>query len=76
MVWASNVNGFLPLRGAQHKIIGFLAGSYNGIQAIASLCFTAGNNVSFNEISNARGNVSATTASYWGLKEVQYVWNI
>ena len=32
MVLASNCNGFVPLHGAQHNVIGFLAGSYNGIR--------------------------------------------
>ena len=73
MVLASDFNGFVPLLG--HMVLGFLAGFYNGIQAIASLFFTAENSVSFNGISNARGNVSTTTASHWGLKEV-YIFGI
>ena len=61
IVLASDFNGFVPLLG--HMILGFLAGFYKGIQAIASLFFTTENNVSFNGISNARGNISTTRTS-------------
>ena len=73
MVLSSDFNGIVPLLG--HKILRILAGFYYGIRAIASLFFTAENNVGFNGISNARGNVSTTTASHWGLKEV-YIFGI